>query len=192
MGGSAEDTYLYSTVSIIDLGTFAPTALAPDQTYLLESGASVADNLDKSDSSKPTVTFIIRNSEDDSGWMTSRDPILDRDYKTVFYMYLENGEFEDIVVSGVDARYEARSDKRTWYVDIPTEKLINHTDASGTLVSDGRYTINMTLDLTGWTDTTDIGCLYGIATYTTEDYYAYYGSWGTLSTQDYSCFTIQQ
>lgn len=192
MGATADDAYLHSSVSIIDLGTFSPKAMAPDLTYLLESGSSVADNLDKSDASKPTVTFTINNTEDDSGFMASRNPLTDVNYKAVFYMYLENGSYEDIVISGVTARYEARSSRRTWYKDIPINSIIYDKDSGGTVISDGTYTIAMTFDLTGWTNATDVGCLYGIAIYTSEDYYAYYGSWGTPSAQTYSCFTIQQ
>jgi len=202
MGQTAEDQYLHVQAEVIDLGTWSPKVMKPDGTYIengdnSEKGASY--KLDKTDASKPTLTFEIRNTEDDSGWMESYDPLLKRDYKCVFYFELADnpsasgtGKFEDIIVTGTDMQMKAWTTKRVWFIDIPAESLIREVDPTGKVVKSGVYQATVTLDLSGWTDSSEVLCTYGIATYTSADYYDYYGYFGTLSTQTERCFPITQ
>jgi len=189
---TGEDTTLPLTANVIDLGTFSPKAMEPDGSYLTDTENTLVDNLSKATDSKPAITFEIRNTEDDSGWLTSTDPLLNRDYKCVFYFTLSENEFEDLVVNAPGMGYVSKTTSRTWFCDISDDAITRIVDADGNVIQNGVYQKTVTIDMAGWTTSNTIKCTYGIATYTSADYYQYYQTFGSLSSQTTASFRICQ
>lgn len=192
LGGTTQDEYLISTANVVNVGTWSPKASQPDGTYLTDTDNAAVDNLSKETSAKPAITFEIRNTEDDSGWFESYDPLLKRTYKTTFYITIESGNFEDVIINAPGMQLDSRSTRKTWYVDVPTSSLLRDKDADGNYLSTGVFQKVVTLDMTGWTDSTAVKITYGIATYTSAEYYGYYGAWGALASTTEAKFVLSQ
>jgi hypothetical protein len=144
------------------------------------------DNISKAASSSPAITFEVRNSLDDSGWISTRDPLLDRTYGRVLYFELENNNYQDVIVtSGATWKYRDFAAKRVWFMDIPDVETIRELETDGVTLTerDGLYTQAVTLNLTGTTvdNNNTVILTYGIAKYTSAAYFESFGVWGSIS-----------
>lgn len=130
------------------------------------TGTEIASENDyaKSTASKPTMTFTIRNTLDDSGWLDTYDPHLNMDYKVAFFIRLQNSAdnergLDESIGAGFDriiitAPLSVRSwaSQTTYYGDIPSTNVVRDIAVDFTVLSPGIWSVQVTFDMTGWTD----------------------------------------
>lgn len=190
---SAEDNEHYVTID-------ATKQLTPSVKVSKPDGATIDNNgtySKASSGSKPTLTFELRNTLDDSGWVESYDPQLGLTYRVVFYIKLsEQGtgnDFEKVVVTS-GMKYKGWSSSRVWYKDVPASTVIRDVAPDGTVRLAGIWNVQVTLDLTACTLSPDnVIVEYGAVLYTSSDWYDTYGAWdptGTLTSTTWKKFTI--
>lgn len=169
---AAQKTAHDVSVDFWTLGTYGISVVGPDGVSISNNG-----NLNKTETaigSTPTLTITIRNTADDTGFLSSEDPVEGYVDQTLCFIKTTGTNAEKVVMSS--PRW-ARKDIGTdyyWGGRVADADLTRILDSDGTVKQNGVYTFDMKLDLTSYTgDAADL--IIYVEAYTCWEYFNYYG-----------------
>jgi hypothetical protein len=144
------------------------------------------------------IDFELRPSEDDTGYLNSDNFLLD--YKNNHYFVLSVEDVSGATVGG-RAQFNVlgsggfvldRDDVRYICYPLSDTDLTRDLQESGQYIPDGLWTLNLALDLTGFSAGQNVTVTYDYVMYSDWDRFVEFGNWGanTESTTD-ETFHIQ-
>lgn len=178
-------TYHYTPLQIVDLGTFSVSIEDQNGNIISDGG-----NYNKTASgSVMTFNIFVRNTEADSGWISSYDILEGYWDKAIFFVKFTGTNAENIVVTSSGYHYKEVGDDRYFIQEIPDEGIVRDQQPDGTYDPTGIWSTSISIDLSSYSgDAADM--VYGIVIYTSWEYFNYYGAFGTDSSMTYATVNL--
>jgi hypothetical protein len=144
-----------SSFEVTDQGTFTLSmAYGSSRTTISDTG----DYNQTTSGNTETFYFSIYNTEVDSGYWSSRNPILDMDCTPVLEIYFTGSDYQDVQWTN---NYLDKNDgaKQSYYIPLTDLSVTYDVDAQGNMVHSGQYTLSASLDFTNVAgDAVDVYC----------------------------------
>lgn len=133
-----------SSFTVTDQGTFTlAQSYGTTRTTISDAGSYNCTTLGNSN----TFHFSIYNSELDSGFWSSRNPILDMDCNAVLEVWFNGTEYQDVQW---DNSYQEDNDgaRQRYFIPLADVSITYDKDAQGNTIYGGQFTVSATLDFT--------------------------------------------
>lgn len=127
-----------------------------------------------------SATYSWYVSNDNTGFISSYDPINDIDWKAVLYVQVSGTGYENVILKGFDGAIEKGT--AMWYWKVLDDTELTKYKVGNNYVYDGAGSLTYTVDLTGYTGSSATMQIYLYA-YTDPDYFQTYGSFGPDAVQ---------
>lgn len=131
-----------STFNVVDQGTFSLAIAWGASRTAISSGG---DYNQTTSGGTPTFYFTVRNTEAESGFLSSHNPILDMDCNAVLEVYATGTNYQNV---GWTNTYEDKNDgaKQSWFVPLQDTDITYDLDADGNEILDGQRTFSAAFD----------------------------------------------
>jgi len=158
------DSNHYSQVTSYAIGTYVITLTYSGNTTAMETATGTYNYT--SQGTTPTFTVRVDNTADNTGIISSKNPITGRDYKPVLQIILNGTGFDTVTMKSaqfnqdgslVTPQYTQTVTKRIWSIELSEDNLSREVRADGTVVQVGTTSISYQLNLAGVSvDTVDM------------------------------------
>jgi hypothetical protein len=131
-----------STFEVVDQGTFSiAMSYGASRTAISNAGSYNQTTL----SSTVTFYFTIRNTEAESGFISSHNPIVDMDCNAVLEIFVNGTNYQYVAW---DNNYEPDNNgaRQSWYIPIQDEDIVYDLDAEGKELLDGNRVVSADFD----------------------------------------------
>ena len=157
------DSNHYSQITSYAIGTYVITLTYSGNTTSMETSGTYNYT---SEGTTPSFTVRIDNTADNTGIISSVNPITGRDYKPVLQIIFNGTGFDTVTMKSAQfnqdgtliiPQYTQTVTKRIWSIELSEENLSREVRADGTVVQAGTTSISFQLNLAGVSvDTVDM------------------------------------
>jgi len=127
-----------------------------------------------------SATYSWYVSNDNTGYLSSYDPINDINWKAVLYVKVFGTGYENVILKGFDGAIEKGT--AMWYWKVLDDTELTKYKVGNSYVYDGAGSLTFTVDLTGYSgDSADMQIYLYV--YSDPEYFQTYGSFGPDAVQ---------
>lgn len=127
-----------STFNVVDQGTFSLAITYGASRTAISSGGNYNQT---TTGATQTFYFTVRNTEADSGFISSHNPILDMDCNALLEIYAIGSDYQDVEWTN---SYAEKNDgaQQSWYIPLQDLDIVYDLNAQGEELSDGQREVS--------------------------------------------------